>query len=323
MSLQELAEEFSSDYTLTQIESLWALYVPVAPNPKNQITEEEFRFFLDRCISSGLDPFEKQIGIIKRGGKVSIDANISGLRAIAERSGLYAGTTPSFWCGEDGEWKEIWLKRWGYPVAAKIGVYKRGCAEPFWGTTMWDEFVQSYNGKPGDMWAKMPAHMLGKTAEAIALKRAFPSGAKTEVAVIDTSFDAAISASYRRAALPGNTSLKEVFSSWENKFLRLSQITTCPMPTIRALCSKWMNCGINALNEDTANKLRSLVLIQWASTIHSLTEQESVALFKGFWQPTRRSDDDEVIFQDWKDFVQTWVKQLESEAIEVQPQNQN
>lgn len=318
MALQELAEEFSNDFTLTQIEALWALYVPKARDPKNQITEEEFRFFLDRCTSSGLDPFEKQIGIVKRGGKVSIDPNISGLRAIAERSGLYAGTTPSYWCGEDGVWKEIWLKKWGYPVAAKIGIYKRGCAEPFWGTTMWDEFVQGYNGKPGDMWEKMPAHMLVKTAEAIALKRAFPSGAKTEVATIDTSFDGAIAASYRRAALPSN-SPKEVFSTWENKFLRLSQITTCPMPTIKALCSRWLNCGLGGLNEEMANKLRSLVLIQWASTVHRLTEQESVALFKGFWQNTYRAEDDEVVFQNWKDFVQSWEQQLEAEAIEVQP----
>ena len=313
MALKDLAEEFEGDFTLIQIETLWKLYVPVPKDPKNQISEEEFRFFLERCISSDLDPFQRQIGIVKRGGKVSIDANIGGLRAIAERSGLYAGTTPSYWCGEDGEWKEIWLKKWGYPAAAKIGIFKRGSAEPFWGSAMWDEFVQGYNGKPGDIWARMPAHMLCKVAEAIALKRAFPSGSKTQTQVIDTSYDGAIASSYR----PQLPSSIPVMNVWEERFRSFASITGCPYPTIQALCSRWLGCSVSHLDEESARKLRSLVAVQWAGTIHKLTEKESAALLKLFWKPEYAITDDQTFFLGWKQFVERKKQEFDAEAIEV------
>lgn len=298
----------------TQIDALWKLYVPTAREEKNQITEEEFKFFLDRCTATGLDPFAKQIGIVKRGGKVSIDYNIDGLRLNAERTGLFAGTTASFWCGEDSVWKEIWLKKWGQPVAAKFGVYKKGCSEPFWGIAMWDEFAQMYYGKPADLWAKMPCHMLTKCAEAMALRRAFPIGSTgAEEVQIDTSRDLAIAAGYRHLALP-QAQIPALQENQEQRFLNLSQITGCPMPTIRALSSNEIKVSIPSLTAEQAAKLRTLVLLQWAMTIHRMDKPEAVSLFKEFWKDSRRTQSDESLFADWKGFIE------DNQVVDVMPE---
>ncbi|WP_344094625.1 recombinase RecT, partial [Nocardiopsis composta] len=107
--------------------------------------------------------------------KYTIQAGIDGLRVIAERTGRYEGRTPIQWCGEDGVWRNVWLDRSRAPVAARCAVYKRGFREPLEGVAHWAEFVQTRKGgDPTPMWATKGAHMLGKVAEALALRAAFP-----------------------------------------------------------------------------------------------------------------------------------------------------
>ena len=96
-------------------------------------SDNELRLFLYQCSRTGLDPLSRQIHFIKRGGKATIQTGIDGFRAIAERTGKYAGN---------------------------------------------DDYL--FNN---DMWKKMPYLMLGKCAEALALRKAFPndlSGVYTE-----------------------------------------------------------------------------------------------------------------------------------------------
>lgn len=94
---------------------------------------------------------------------------------IAERTGRYEGRTPIQWCGEDGVWKNVWLDPSRPPVAARCAVYKKGFREPLEGVAHWAEFVQKKkDGDPTQMWATKGVHMLGKVAEALALRAAFP-----------------------------------------------------------------------------------------------------------------------------------------------------
>jgi len=131
-------------------------------------TSDELKLFSYACQRSGLDPFSRQIYAIKRGGKMSIQVGIDGLRSIAERTGQLDGSE-TYWCGEEGDWKDVWLGKTP-PAAAKTIVYRKGSSHPFVGVAR----LQDYNAGQG-LWSKMPAAMLAKCSEALALRKAFPA----------------------------------------------------------------------------------------------------------------------------------------------------
>jgi len=129
----------------------------------------ELAVFLHYAQRTGLDPFARQIYMIERGGRYTIQASIDGLRIVAQRSGEYAGQVGPFWCGEDGVWTDVWLEKTP-PLAAKVGVMRIGFNEPLWGVAKFD----SYNAN-SPIWKKMPDTMIAKCAEALALRKAFPN----------------------------------------------------------------------------------------------------------------------------------------------------
>ena len=131
-------------------------------------TNDELRLFAYACQRTGLDPFSKQIYAIKRAGKLTIQAGIDGLRAIAERTGQLDGSE-TYWCGEDGQWADVWLSS-KPPAAAKTIVHRKGSDHPFVGVARFAD----YNAGQG-LWAKMPAAMIAKCSEALALRKAFPA----------------------------------------------------------------------------------------------------------------------------------------------------
>ncbi len=136
-------------------------------------TNDELKLFMVVANKTGLDPFTKQIHFVKRkvwnkqtNGYDEVGTHqvgIDGFRTIAERTGSYAGNDdPTF----DNE---------KMPKKATVTVYKivQGVRCPFTATARWEQY---YPGeKQGFMWNKMPHLMLGKCAEALALRKAFPN----------------------------------------------------------------------------------------------------------------------------------------------------
>lgn len=145
------------------------------------VTNDELALFIEQCNRTQLDPFARQIYAVSRYDSklgrpvMQTQVSIDGARLVAQRSGEYAGQTPVYYCGADREWTDLWLPEDGFPKAAKVGVYRQGFAEPLWATATWDQYVQTVkDGNPNRMWKQMPALMLGKCAEMLALRKAFP-----------------------------------------------------------------------------------------------------------------------------------------------------
>jgi len=132
-------------------------------------TNDELALFIQQCNRTGLDPFARQIYAIKRQGKMSVQVSIDGFRLIAERTGKYAGQTAPQWCGPDGVWVDVWLANTP-PAAARVGVMRHDFQQPTYGIATFREYSQ----QASPMWVKMPATMLAKCAEALALRKAFP-----------------------------------------------------------------------------------------------------------------------------------------------------
>ena len=126
------------------------------------LSDSEFKVFLAVCERKGLDPFQRQIYAVKRGGKMVIQTGIDGLRAIAARTGVYAGNDDPVFDNEES------------PAKATVTVYKivggQRCA--FTASARWDQYFPGE--RSGHMWLKMPHVMLGKCAESLALRKAFP-----------------------------------------------------------------------------------------------------------------------------------------------------
>lgn len=133
--------------------------------------------FLYQCQRTGLDPVARQIYCIERGGKWGIQASIDGFRLIAEWSKEYAGQTPVQWTADGKTWVDVWLDPSTPPAAARVGIYRRGFTEPLWAVATYQGYVprdRDGSSKPTGQWSTNPSNQLGKCAEMLGLRKAFP-----------------------------------------------------------------------------------------------------------------------------------------------------
>lgn len=151
-------------YSKEQIELIRSQIAPEA-------TQEELKLFLYQCQRTGLDALSRQIYCIHRwskgGKKMTIQTSIDGFRVIAERSGNYGGQSePIFAYNPEGNL-----------VSCKISVYRFHNDirfEASVGVAYLAEYCQfDKEGKVMGLWVK-PHIMLGKVAEALALRKAYP-----------------------------------------------------------------------------------------------------------------------------------------------------
>lgn len=126
-------------------------------------SDDELDLFLYTCKRTGLDPFMKQIYSIQRGKTRTTQTAIDGFRAIAERTGKYApGDEPKFTYDKEGN------------LISATAYVKKLTADGTWhvvpATIYWKEFVNTAS----NFHRVMPHVMAAKTAEAHALRKAFP-----------------------------------------------------------------------------------------------------------------------------------------------------
>lgn len=137
-------------------------------------TDDELQWFLYISNRVGLDPLARQIYFTKfqtkTGEQMVIQTGIDGFRAIAERSGGYAGQDDVIY--DDGKKYE---KEPMNPEKATATIHRivNGQKVSFTATARWSEYKPN---PPKDfMWKKMPYLMLAKVAESLALRKAFPN----------------------------------------------------------------------------------------------------------------------------------------------------
>lgn len=131
-----------------------------------KLTDDEFRLFIYTAQRLGLDPLAKQIYAVRRKGKMVLQAGIDGYRLVAARTGEYAGSDDAVFEGEVD----------GRPTKATVTVYRLvgGARCAFSASARWIEYCPA-GDDVGFMWRKMPFTMLGKCAESLALRKAFPA----------------------------------------------------------------------------------------------------------------------------------------------------
>ena len=143
----------------------------------------QVQIFATICKEKSLSPFQKQIYLLpfkqKSGDGTWIThyaciVGIDGYRTIAERTGNYAGSEDVKFNDDKTEFqcREAGLKN---PITATVTIYKIvvGQRIPFTTTASWESYVPA-NEKKRFNWNRMPYLMLGKCAEALALRKAFP-----------------------------------------------------------------------------------------------------------------------------------------------------
>lgn len=141
----------------------------------NARRDEDLLLFLYVCKRVSLDPLTKQIYAVfrwdsRQGREVmTVQTGIDGMRLVAQRTGEYAGQDDIKYLPEDESTPN--------PTKATCTVYKtiKGQKVAFTASARWSEYVQTKDGKPMGMWAKMPYNQLGKCAEALALRKGFPN----------------------------------------------------------------------------------------------------------------------------------------------------
>ena len=130
-------------------------------------TPEQLKLYLYDCRRQRVHPLDNLLHCTIRGGKYVPITSIDLMRSRAAETGEYAGQDDAV---------IIWntLGDTPYPEAATVSVYRivQGQRVAFVATARWNEYKpDNYAG----LWGKMPSVMISKCAEALALRKGFPT----------------------------------------------------------------------------------------------------------------------------------------------------
>ena len=127
-------------------------------------TDAELELFLFDCARRGVHPLDRLLHFTKRSGRYTPVVGIDYLRTRAADTGEMAGSDDAVF-DKDAR-------------TATVTVYRltRGTRYAYSATARYTEYVPEPgpNGRGDTLWRKMPHVMLGKCAEALALRKAFP-----------------------------------------------------------------------------------------------------------------------------------------------------
>lgn len=133
----------------------------------------QVQIFAQVCKELSLSPFSREIYLLFIGGKYCPVVGIGGLRRIAAKSGQFAGSDDiKFDVQADGSFKTAaqMIQAGQLPKTATSTVYRivAGLRVPFTATVAFTEF-----NKNSGNWKTMPWQMIGKVAEAFAIRKGF------------------------------------------------------------------------------------------------------------------------------------------------------
>jgi phage recombination protein Bet len=126
-------------------------------------TDDELRLFLFDNQRQGVHPLDKLIHFTKRSGRYAPVTSIDFMRIRAAQTGECAGIDDAVFVGEP--------KTPAFAATTTVWRLVGGQRCAFSATARWSEYKPESNDF---MWLKMPFTMLGKCAEALALRRGFP-----------------------------------------------------------------------------------------------------------------------------------------------------
>ena len=127
-------------------------------------TPQELELFLYDCARQGVHPLDRLLHFTKRGGRYTPVTSIDLMRIRASETGDYAGNDEYEFTGTPG--------RQGFKAVARVWRLVQGQRVAFTRPARWEEYCPPTG--QDHMWRRMPHVMLGKCAEAQALRAGFP-----------------------------------------------------------------------------------------------------------------------------------------------------
>lgn len=129
-------------------------------------TDAEMQLYFYDCRRRGVHPLDRLIHFTKRGGRYVPITSIDLFYQRAHASSEFAGQDETVFKGQPG--------KDGFEATVRVYRQRPGCDKAGWAATArWSEYFPG--DQQGHMWKKMPNRMLEKCAEALALRKAFPT----------------------------------------------------------------------------------------------------------------------------------------------------